>query len=175
MPSRTDFTLEREAARAGESLPRQAGRLSANWIIALPPPAEDTADGGGIQLLLAGSPPDSPGSRMANVPRLSIVIPCVGGAAEFDGTLVSVLQHRPADCEVVVLHTEQYDDPYDLQGEVEFRRSQHQTVVELVNEGLAAATGDIVHVLGCGVEATEGWADAALPHFDDPQVATVSP
>lgn len=112
---------------------------------------------------------------MAKVPRLSIVIPCVGGAAEFDGTLVSVLQHRPADCEVVVLHTEQYDDPYDLQDEVEFRRSQHQTVVELVNEGLAAVTGDIVHVLGCGVEATEGWADSAIPHFDDPQVATVSP
>jgi len=54
------------------------------------------------------------------VPRLSIVIPCLGGAAEFDATLVSVLQHRPADCEVLVIHNEPYDDPYALGHEVRF-------------------------------------------------------
>src|SRR5436305_571247 len=41
-------------------------------------------------------------TRIRPVPRLSIIIPCLGGAAEFDGTLVSVLQNRPADCEVLV-------------------------------------------------------------------------
>ena len=54
------------------------------------------------------------------VPRLSIIIPCLGGGAEFDGTLVSVLQNRPADCEVIVAHTDDYGDPYALRGEVEF-------------------------------------------------------
>jgi hypothetical protein len=110
------------------------------------------------------------------VPRLSIVIPCLGGAAEFDGTLVSVLQQRPADCEVLVVHTAAYDDPYDLAGEVRFlQRPAQRQVVELINEGLAAAAGEIVHVLGCGLEASEGWTQPALQHFDDPDVAAVSP
>jgi hypothetical protein len=100
----------------------------------------------------------------------------VGGAAEFDGTLVSVLQQRPADCEVVVAHTEPYEDPYDLAGEVQFLHCPElSAAVELINTGLAAASGEIVHVLGCGSEATENWADAAVAHFDDPQVASVSP
>lgn len=110
------------------------------------------------------------------MPRLSIVIPCLGGAAEFDGTLVSVLQHRPADSEILVLHTEPYDDPYALRGEVHFLRAAgRKQCVELINEAIAAAAGEIVHVIGCGLEATEGWTDTAVAHFDDPQVAAVSP
>ena len=66
------------------------------------------------------------------VPRLSIVIPCLGGAADFDGTLVSVLQNRPADCEVLVLHTEPYDDPYGLRNEVRFMESRG-SLVDLLN------------------------------------------
>jgi len=110
------------------------------------------------------------------VPRLSIVIPCLGGAAEFDGTLVSVLQHRPADSEILVLHTEPYDDPYGLRGEVQFLRAAGRAqCVELINEGVAAANGEIVHVIACGLEASEGWTAAAVAHFNDPQVAAVSP
>ena len=72
------------------------------------------------------------------MPRLTILIPCVGGAAAFDATLVSVLQHRPADCEVLLVHTEPYDDPYDLAGEVQFLRTDRSCkLVDLLNEGLA--------------------------------------
>ncbi|HEX5103053.1 MAG TPA: hypothetical protein VFV87_04540 [Pirellulaceae bacterium] len=110
------------------------------------------------------------------MPRLSILIPCVGGAAEFDATLVSVLQHRPDDCEVLVIHTEPYSDPYDLGAEVQFLRSARDAKrTELINEGLAAATGEIVHLLGCGAEATEAWAQPALDRFHDPEVAAVAP
>lgn len=109
------------------------------------------------------------------MPRLSIVIPCQGGAGEFDATLVSVLQNRPPDCEVLVVHTEPYDDPYRLDGEVDFLHFDCPNLTGLINAGLASARGEIIHILGCGLEATEGWTAAAVAHFDDGDVAAVSP
>jgi hypothetical protein len=110
------------------------------------------------------------------VPRLSILIPCLGGSAEFDGTLISVLQNRPHNCEVIVAHTAAYDDPYGLTGEVEFLRCPDKSsLVGLINAGLDAARSPIVHVLASGLEASDGWADAALAHFHDEEVAAVVP
>jgi hypothetical protein len=110
------------------------------------------------------------------VPRLTIVIPCLGGAAEFDGTLVSVLQHRPADCEIVVVHRDPYDDPYDLAGEVRFiHRADATTLTSLVNAGLSEASGEVLHLVTCGLEATEGWTDGPLAVLDDEEIAAVSP
>lgn len=109
------------------------------------------------------------------MPRLSIVIPCLGNAAEFDDTLVSVLQNRPARCEVLVVHAQPYDDPYGLGEEVRFLRvGGKPSLVQLVNAGLEAARSEVVHVLGCRLIAPEGWADAALEHFES-DVAAVSP
>lgn len=109
------------------------------------------------------------------MPRLSIIVPCLGGAAEFDSTLVSVLQNRPADCEVLVAHSEPYSDPYALRGEVHFVESPANSLVELLNVALDATSGEVVHILGCGIEASESWTTPALQHFDDPEVAAVSP
>jgi hypothetical protein len=109
------------------------------------------------------------------VPRLSIVIPCLGGAAEFDGTLVSVLQNRPKDCEILVVHTEPYDDPYQLSGDVSFLRHPQASLVELVNAALERTAGEIIHIVGCGLEVADGWTADAVAHFDDPEVAAVSP
>jgi len=109
------------------------------------------------------------------VARLSIVIPCLGGAAEFDGTLVSVLQNRPPDCEVLVVHTEAYDDPYKLRGEVRFVETETDSIIELLNIAIHAAAGEVLHIVSCGLEASEGWTKTAVVHFDDPEVAAVSP
>lgn len=109
------------------------------------------------------------------MPRLSIVIPCLGGAAEFDGALVSVLQNRPANCEVIVAHTQDYDDPYNLRGEVEFIHLPEGGPIDLLNAALEQASGEIIHFLGCGLQTTDGWTEPALAHFDDPQVAAVAP
>jgi hypothetical protein len=109
------------------------------------------------------------------VPRLSIVIPCSGGAAEFDGVLVSVLQNRPANCEIIVAHAESYDDPYDLDGEVTFIHAPDCSPVELLNAAIHHCTGEIIHFLGCGLQTVEGWTAPALAHFQDPQVAAVAP
>ena len=109
------------------------------------------------------------------MPRLSIVIPCLGGASEFDGVLVSVLQNRPADCEVIVAHGEAYDDPYHLRGEVKFLHAPDSSLIEMLNTALHESSGEIVHTIGCGLQTIEGWAETALAHFQDPQVAAVAP
>lgn len=110
------------------------------------------------------------------MPRLSIVVPVVGDPAQMEETLVSVLENRPAGCEVLVVLNQVYDDPYALAGEVEFVQAPARAGwVAAVNCGLAASRAPIVHVLPCGLEACDGWCEAALAGFADPKVAAVSP
>ena len=110
------------------------------------------------------------------MPRLSIVIPVCGNLKRLEDTLVSVLENRPDDSEILVVLDDVYDDPYDLKDEIRFveapRRAGFATSVNL---GIAASQAAVVHVLACGAQVREGWADAALPHFADPWVAAVAP
>ena len=108
--------------------------------------------------------------------RLSIFIPSLRGVEQSEETLISVLQNRPADCEVLVPHALPYDDPYDLSEEVRLLHVPGRPgMVGLLNAALDEAQGDVVHTLACGIQAHEGWCDAALAHFADPSVAAVSP
>jgi hypothetical protein len=100
----------------------------------------------------------------------------LGGSAEFDGTLVSVLQHRPPKSEVIVAHTAPYEDPYRLADEVDFLHCpEAMSLVGLINVALEAAASPIIHVLTCGLEATEGWTDAAAKLLADDEIAAVAP
>jgi hypothetical protein len=99
----------------------------------------------------------------------------LGGASEFDGVLVSVLQNRPADCEVIVVHGETYDDPYHLRDEVNLIHAPDVSPIEMLNAALHQSGGEIVHIIGCGLQTTDGWTEPALAHFHDPQVAAVAP
>ncbi|MGD0901183.1 MAG: glycosyltransferase [Thermoguttaceae bacterium] len=133
------------------------------------------------------------------MPRLSIVIPFMGELSRLEDTLVSVLENRPADCEILVVLSQPYGDPYALAGEVRFipcaaigdafleaqRRlsppvgsadtPQRSALADCVAVGLAASKASIVQVLSCGVEATPGWTDAAMAEFNDPGIAVVAP
>jgi hypothetical protein len=110
------------------------------------------------------------------VPRLAIIIACPGGADACEDTLVSVLQHRPAACEILVVHAEPYSDPYQLQGEVTFLHVPGESnPTALLNCALQATTADVIHVVGCGVEATDGWTAPAMRHFQDDNVGSVVP
>ena len=113
---------------------------------------------------------------MASVLRLSILIPWLGQPQQFEGTLVSVLENRPADCEVVLAHVAPYDDPYALGDEVRLIHAPDQTTLSgLINAALPQLNGEIIHLLGCGVEVSEHWTEPALAHFHDPEVAAVAP
>lgn len=110
------------------------------------------------------------------MPRLSIVIPCVQDAERFEYTLASVLQNRPDDCEVLVVQPRPYGDPYGLSGEVRFVEAPAgASVVDLINAGVRASTGEILHLLSCDVEVVDGWTDHVWAPFADPAVGTVSP
>jgi GT2 family glycosyltransferase len=110
------------------------------------------------------------------VPRLAIIIPAVRSVESLETTLVSVLENRPDDCEVLVTLNQPYDDPYDLSGEVRFINVESDSgFVACANAGIHDTRAPIVHVLGSGCEVSAGWADAALAAFRDYRVAAVSP
>lgn len=108
--------------------------------------------------------------------RLSIVIPCPAPDGRLDDTLASVLQNRPDSCEVLVVHGAPYEDPYGLKDEVRFvAGSPTDGPIDLVNRGVEASEGEVVHVLGCGIEVEEGWTAPVLARFADPTVGSVTP
>lgn len=108
--------------------------------------------------------------------RLSILIPYVGNPKLLEETLVSVLENRPDDSEVLVVLAQPYADPYDLGDEVRFLPTQGRTsLVGCLNLGFRMSRAEIVHVLLCGTEVSEGWTDRATFHFGDPRVACVAP
>jgi len=110
------------------------------------------------------------------VSRLSIVIPVLNKLKKLEDTLVSILENRPANCQIVVVLNEPYGDPYQLRDEVCFvEAARGADLIECINCGVANCHSPIVHILSCGMEVSPGWSDAVLPHFADPQVAAVAP
>lgn len=110
------------------------------------------------------------------MPKLSIVIPALDSLALLEPTLVSVLQSRPDDCEIVVLLNRAYDDPYQLGDEVRFVVVREGAdAARSLEAGLRICRGEVVHVLSAGAEVDEGWTSAALEHFLDRRIAAVAP
>lgn len=108
--------------------------------------------------------------------RLSIVIPVVNGLKGFEDTLVSVLENRPADCQIVVVFNQPYDDPYDIEDEVDFVRvAPRAGLAESLAQGLLAAEAPVIHLLTAGVQVGPGWAEHAMERFADPDVGAVAP
>ncbi|PQO35171.1 glycosyltransferase family 2 protein [Blastopirellula marina] len=108
--------------------------------------------------------------------RLSIIIPALHDAALLEETMLSVLENRPANADVVVVHTGFYTDPYELAGEVKFVEARSaSSEADCWMVGAAATSGEIVHLLSSGVVAVAGWADGVRALFADPAVAAVSP
>lgn len=108
-------------------------------------------------------------------PRLSIVIPAADVAA-LEDTLVSVLENRPADSEIIAALSVPYADPWNIAEEVRFVQAPAGTgLAACANLGVALSSGEVVHVLAAGWRATEGWAEAALECFADPAVGAVAP
>jgi len=103
------------------------------------------------------------------------MVPHLGDDAAFEDSLVSVLENRPADAEVCVVHDGRYSDPFQLSDEVRFVASETNALAQLIAAAAETAKGRFVHVIGNGVKATEGWMDAALEKFEHEDVAIVSP
>ncbi|WP_146395919.1 glycosyltransferase family A protein [Planctomycetes bacterium CA13] len=107
--------------------------------------------------------------------RLSIVVPVGKDTIAFETSLISVLEHRPSGCEVIVAHDGSYDDPFELSDEVRFVVSDTSEVSGLVESGVELAKGRFIHVISNGLKATSEWVDAALEKFEHQDVAAVAP
>ncbi|HIM29807.1 MAG TPA: glycosyltransferase family 2 protein [Planctomycetes bacterium] len=106
--------------------------------------------------------------------RLSILVPWWNEARSFEDTLVSILEHRPQNAEILVVHPHRYGDPYELRNEVRFIQCAAKSELELINTGFYRAAGDVVHVVRCGLLATRDWTDHAAAQFERPEVAAVA-
>jgi len=108
--------------------------------------------------------------------RLSIVIPALGDMLLLEQGLVSVLTHRPDECEVIVVLNGPYADPYDLTDEVTFVRAPNGADWRTsIQHALDRCQAPIVHLLDPGVEVSARWCDFALRHFADQRVGAVTP
>lgn len=108
--------------------------------------------------------------------RLAIIIPHFGDVPALENTVASVLANRPRDCEVLVVLLRPYCDPYGVGGEVRFVSAEgRRGLAGAVNQGVRLSDAPAIHVLLCGAEVQEGWADAPLARLEDPRIASVAP
>lgn len=117
---------------------------------------------------------------MADVVRLSIVIPTFNNWRLLSRCLQTVALHRPSDCEVIVV-----DDasPVPIGSLVAthfpdvrvIRRATNGGFCRSANVGLQAARGTIVELLNDDTEVCADWTTRPLAAFADPTVAAVAP
>ena len=95
--------------------------------------------------------------------QLSIVIPAPTDTAALEETLVSVLENRPDNSEIVVVLGCEYGDPWNIREEVRFIKSPAgSSLVGCINLGISSSRGAVIHVLASGWRATPHWTDAPL-------------
>ncbi len=111
---------------------------------------------------------------------LSIVIPCHHRFDLLRACLDTVVRHRPAGSEVLVVddgspggQASEVARQFPDVGWVPLARSRGFCAA--ANAGIAACRGTIVEMLNDDTEVTGGWAEAALAWFANPKVAAVAP
>ena len=112
----------------------------------------------------------------AATPALSIVVPAPSDTAALEATLVSVLENRPPDCEIVVPHGFAYGDPWHIGDEVRLLPAPPGSgLAACANVGIAASAAPAVHVLAAGWLATPGWTAQPLELLANADVNAVVP
>jgi len=115
-------------------------------------------------------------------PSLSVVIPNYNGAGIlpecFPPTHAAIRAGFP-HAEIVIVDDASTDDSADwverrFPDVVVLRNPENRGFGGTVNRGVTAAHGDRVVLLNTDVRAGEGFLDAALPHFSDPDVFAVT-
>ncbi len=109
------------------------------------------------------------------MPRLSIIVPHVSNEAALESTLLSLLENRPANVEIIVAHSDDYADPYGLDAD-EVRivtGPSSRDTIELINAGLEYASAPIVQTLLPGSRVTHDWTVSALAWFHDLKIGSV--
>ncbi|RMF41394.1 MAG: hypothetical protein D6753_09715 [Planctomycetota bacterium] len=109
------------------------------------------------------------------VPRVSIIIPYQRDDARLESTLLSVLENRPEDCEIIVAHDGSYGNPYNLEDELIFVDTDSPASdVDLINAGLYAACAPVIHTLWPGILVRADWLEEPLERLDRTDAAAVA-
>ncbi|HEY7308297.1 MAG TPA: glycosyltransferase family 2 protein [Gemmataceae bacterium] len=113
-------------------------------------------------------------------PCLSIVIPSHNRADLLRPCLASVRRHAPADTEILVVDDASPEETVsrtagEIAGVRVLRLARWRGFCAAVNAGIRAARHPIVELLNDDTEVSAGWAEAAIRHFHNPQVAAVAP
>ncbi len=109
------------------------------------------------------------------MPRLSIIIPHRHNDQRLETTILSILENRPEDSEVIVVHDGSYTDPYELADEVIFvQEDARSNCVQLINAGMLAACSPLVSVVLDGVEVGPNWSETPARLLQGSGVAAVA-
>ena len=104
------------------------------------------------------------------------MIPAPSDGAALEDTLVSVLEKRPADAEVIVALGFGYDDPWSIRDEVTFVQAPiGSSLVACTNVGVAASRAEVTHILAAGWRATDDWTDGPMALLADEATVAVVP
>lgn len=109
------------------------------------------------------------------MPRLSIIIPHRNNDERLEATVLSVLENRPHDSEIIVVHNGGYSDPYDLAEELLVVEAERRANgLQLLNVGVMAACAPVVCTLLDGVTVSDDWAAEPLELLRSADNAVVS-
>lgn len=109
------------------------------------------------------------------MPRLSIIVPHRHNDARLEMTLLSLLENRPQECEIIVVHDGSYSNPYNLEDEILLIADQGSlSTARLLNAGVMAACAPVVCVLLDGTTVSAGWSDSALHLLSSSQCSSVA-
>lgn len=110
------------------------------------------------------------------MPRLSLIVPFQCDSQALENTLVSVLELRSPDDELLIVHRGEYQDPYGLQGNeaMVLETPASTSLAEQLNIAVQNATGDVLQVVLPGTVLEHDWCVDALAAFDELDVDMIA-
>ena len=110
------------------------------------------------------------------MPRLSLIVPFQCDSQALENTLVSVLELRSPDDELLIVHRGVYQDPYGLQGNEAkvLETPASSSLAEQLNIAVQNATGDVLQVVLPGAVLEPDWCVDALAAFDELDVDMIA-
>lgn len=110
------------------------------------------------------------------VPRLSLIVPFQCDSQALETTLLSVLEARSSDHELIVVHRGQYQDPYGLGGDeaVVVETASAASLPQQLNTAVETATGDVIQVVLPGTLLEPDWCNDALAAFDQMDIDLIA-
>lgn len=109
------------------------------------------------------------------MPRLSIIVPHLHDDSGLELTLLSILENRESDFEILIAHNGRYSDPYSLdQDEAILIASEADaSFSEQLNLAVASACSPIIQVLLPGSLVDPHWCDESLYLLNDKTVSAI--